>query len=479
MPTSQLSIEQKTRLLLNSPAELTAYSQQAWDMLPRAEIEAIQLCGLKQRFAMLRDRIPVLKKLADGEGVNHVLHINDVVPLLFEHTVYKSYPPSLLEKRNFGQINKWLGKLVTSELAQAIAAVNVSGCEGLDDWFEVMDEAVPQLRISHTSGTSGTLSFLPHAVREWEKFAQLRKMNVHNMQGPDTPLPDLHTIYPYYRKGYLSHVRVHEAMIPALLGHESRFHAAYPATLSSDVLHLGARLRAAQSKGTLDRLVISPQLQAKKQAFDQLQAEMPQHLAAFFDQMSTELRGKRVYIAATWNLLHSMAKAGLERGLEAVFDPDSFIHTSGGGKGVVQPEGWRDDVLRFTGARRINESYAMSEVVGGAHPRCEAGHFHFAPTVIPYLLDPQTSRPLPRHGRVTGRAAFFDLGAEIRWGGFITGDEITIEWDQPCACGRPSYYVVGAIQRYSELTGGDDKITCAATEDSHRQAMDFLNTLEG
>jgi hypothetical protein len=162
-----------------------------------------------------------------------------------------------------------------------------------------------------------------------------------------------------------------------------------------------------------------------------------------------------------------------------VFHPDSFVHTAGGGKGVVQPDGWREDVLRFTGAKVLNESYAMSEIVGGAHARCEAGHFHFAPTVIPYLLDPQTSQPLPRHGRVTGRGAFFDLGAEFRWGGFITGDEITVEWDTPCSCGRPSCYVVGPIQRYSELNGGDDKITCAATEDSHRQAMDFLNTLEG
>ena len=145
----------------------------------------------------------------------------------------------------------------------------------------------------------------------------------------------------------------------------------------------------------------------------------------------------------------------------------------------MQPEGWRDDVLRFTGAKVLNESYAMSEIVGGVHTRCEEGHFHFAPTVIPYLLDPETSKPLPRHGRVTGRAAFFDLGAETRWGGFITGDEITVEWDKPCACGRPSYYVVGPIQRYSEINGGDDKISCAATEDSHRQAMDFLTTLEG
>ncbi|MDD2058537.1 hypothetical protein N5D52_27720 [Pseudomonas sp. GD03860] len=479
MPTAQQSIEQKTKLLLSDPTALVNHSQQAWNHLPRADIEAMQLCGLQQRFGQLRERIPVLKKLADAEGIERIEQLNDAVPLLFEHTVYKSYPPSLLAKCNFAQINKWLARLVTPEVGEAILAADVSACQGLDDWFETMDKAVPQLRISHTSGTSGSLSFLPHGVREFEKTFEIRRLFAWNMDGPDSPTPELHTAYPYYRKGYLSHVRASEFLIKTLLPDEAHFHAAYPTTLSSDMLHLGAKIRAAHAKGTLDRLEISPELMARKKQFDQLQAEMPQHLAAFFEQMSITLKGKRVYIGATWNLLHNMAKAGLECGLENVFHPDSYIATTGGAKGAVQPEGWQDDIRRFTGIKQIHESYAMSEVIGGSHMRCEHGHFHLAPTVIAYLLDPQTSKPLARKGRVTGRAAFFDLGAEVRWGGFITGDEITIDWDQPCPCGRPSVYVAGPIQRYSEKNGGDDKITCAATENSHREAMDFLNTFEG
>jgi hypothetical protein len=473
------SFDERVRLLLNAPAALAGYSCHNWNRLPRTEVDALQLIGLKRRFADLRDRIPMLKKLADAEGVENVEQLEDVVPLLFEHTVYKSYPPSLLEKRNFAQINRWLGKLVTPELAQALAAADVSACQGLDDWFETMDRAVPQLRLSHTSGTSGTLSFLPHGVREWKKICSLRRLFVWNMEGPQTPQPELHIAYPYFRYGFLSHVRANDFIIDALLPDESHFHAAYQATLSSDALHLGAKIRAAHAKGTLDRLEISPTLMAKKKEFDMLQADMPAHLAAFFERIATELKGKRVYIGATWNLLHNMAKAGLARGLENVFDADSYVATTGGAKGVVQPEGWQQDVLRFTGARRLNETYAMSEVVGGSHMRCEHGHYHFAPTVIPFLLDPETSKPLPRAGRVTGRAAFFDLGADTRWGGFITGDEITIEWEQPCPCGWQSRYVVGPIQRYSEKNGGDDKITCAATESAHREAMDFLNRLEG
>ncbi len=473
------TIEEQVELLLTDPAALVEHSLQNWKQMSAEQIDTLQLAGLKRRFGEMRDRIPMLKKLADGEGIDRIEQLDDVVPLLFEHTMFKSYPPSLLERNNFAAINKWLGKLVIPELAEKLAAVDVSACQGLDEWFEPMDREIPELCLSHTSGTSGTLSFLPCSTREFEKASEIRKLYAWNMTGADTPNPDLHTAYPYYRHGYLSHLRGMTALAKVLLPDLSHFHPAYPSTLSSDVLRLGARLRAAHANGTLDRLVIAPELVAKKKAFDQQQAEMPQHLASFFDDIATQLKGKRVYIGGTWNLLHNMAKAGMERGLEGVFHCDSYIATTGGAKGVVPPENWREEVMRFMGVKVLHESYAMSEVVSGSHMRCEQGNYHLSPSAIAFLLDPDTSKPLPRQGRQTGRAAFFDLGADIHWGGFITGDEVTIEWDEPCLCGRHSRYAVGPIPRYSEKNGGDDNITCAASEQTHREAIDILNTLDG
>lgn len=470
-------IDERAGLLLDDPLALVGHSLSRWTAIRRDDLDVLQLRGLQMRFAQLRDAIPVLRKLADAEGIDGIDTFDDVVPLLFEHTVFKSYPPSLLEKANFAAINRWLGKLVTPELAEQLAAADVLACKGLDDWFMAMDAAVPGLRLSHTSGTSGTLSFLPHGVNEWRKMLNTRRMVVFGLESADQPIPELHMVYPYYRKGFLSHLRGNDFLIEALLPDIDHFHCAYPATLSSDVLHLGARLRAAQAKGTLDRLEISAELRAKKAEFDALQAAMPEHLANFFAQIVNDLKGQRIYTGGTWNLLHGMAVSGLAKGMEGVFSPDSYVATTGGAKGQVRPENWEKDVQRFIGVKRLNESYAMSEVLG-SHLRCEHGHFHFQHTVVPFQLDPETSKPLPREGRVTGRAAFFDLGAETRWGGFITGDEITIEWDRPCPCGQDSRYVVGGIERYSEKQGGDDKITCAASENSHREAMDFLGGLE-
>jgi hypothetical protein len=109
---------------------------------------------------------------------------------------------------------------------------------------------------------------------------------------------------------------------------------------------------------------------------------------------------------------------------------------------------------------------------------CPEGKFHVSPWVIPFILEPDTSEPLPREGVTTGRAAFFDLSARARWGGFISGDEVTLHWDHECPCGRTTQYLDYRIQRYSETRGGTDKISCVATEEAHLEALEYLTKVE-
>jgi hypothetical protein len=151
-----------------------------------------------------------------------------------------------------------------------------------------------------------------------------------------------------------------------------------------------------------------------------------------------------------------------------------MIATGGGAKGVVMPDDWMSKLSAFTGADRINMLYAMSEV-SAMNRMCEHGHYHLSATAIPFVLDPDTGKPLPRAGTVTGRMAFLDLCASSRWGGVVTGDEVTIHWDGECPCGQTSHYLENKIERFSESRGGDDKITCAATPAAHAEAMDFLS----
>jgi hypothetical protein len=110
------------------------------------------------RFDELRDRIPTLQALAGEQKIERIERPDDVVPLLFQHSVYKSYPVSLLVKNKFSALTKWLDRLTTHDLA----GVDVSGCESVDEWLDVLDAETP-VKVAYSSGTAGSMSFLPRA----------------------------------------------------------------------------------------------------------------------------------------------------------------------------------------------------------------------------------------------------------------------------------------------------------------------------
>ena len=137
-----------------------------------------------------------------------------------------------------------------------------------------------------------------------------------------------------------------------------------------------------------------------------------------------------------------------------------------------------ETIKRFLGVDRIQEGYGMSEI-SALHWACEKDRYHVQPFVIPFVLDPDTGEPLPRRGVQTGRAAFYDLFNRAHWGGSISGDEITLDWDTPCVCGRTSVHIAHDIVRYSEKRGGeDDRITCSATQEVNDEAVGFLKAFE-
>jgi hypothetical protein len=109
---------------------------------------------------------------------------------------------------------------------------------------------------------------------------------------------------------------------------------------------------------------------------------------------------------------------------------------------------------------------------------CEHHNYHFLPWLTVLALDHETGQPLPRKGKQTGRAAFFDMTHDGTWGGIVTGDKITVDFDNHCTCGRTSLCIDGKVQRFTEITGDDDKITCAATPSAQAEAMDFLLGLD-
>jgi hypothetical protein len=446
--------------------------------IPRDELEELQRQAMAIRFGQHRQSIEMVCKLADRLGISELHDFNDVVPLLFSHTAFKSYPAVLIDNKRFDLMTAWLDKLTSHDLS----AVDTDGCDGIDEWIDRLDAQTP-LEVITSSGTTGTLSIIPkdkHGSREGMVLWKICLFQTFGKEPTDDELnPAVDVIWPNYANGKLGHLRIANMIKRGFTGgDESKFHALYPGAIDTDLMFLASKMRAAASRGELDRLEIDPALAARKDEFVAMQARQAQDLEAFFARLSHELRGKRVFMTSAYHHMYDIARAGLERGVRNVFAPDSAILTGGGMKGVALPGDFMDVIKDFLGVDRIQVGYGFSES-STFHWGCSEGRYHVAPWVIPFVLDPDTSEPLPRSGVQTGRAAVYDILLRAHWGGVISGDEVTIDWDLQCPCGQASVAFEKDIMRYSEKKGiEDDRITCAATQEVHDEAVNFMKGVD-
>jgi hypothetical protein len=419
--------------------DISQYAYKSWDelfSLPREEVEAFQLRSARRRFEELAPQVAMLKDQADQNGARRVETLNDLVPLLFSHTVFKSYPISLLENNRFDQLTRWFQRATTIDLS----GVDMSQCKGIDDWLETLERATP-LQIYHTSGTTGKFSFIPRTTLEHTLFSQA---NLNACGGgfgaePSVTLGGpkgirLPVVQPYHRYGRYTANR--------MLGYLAEHVAPTPdqcytlnGTLSADLVSLSGRIRIAQAKGEVAKMKISADKRQALKAYLDETARRPQEMIEFFERTVDKLRGQRVLLLCASSFLHEAAATGLARGISDVFAPDSVVITGGGGKDVVLPDGWSETVKKFTGIPRWKTNYGMTEI-SSLMPNCPHGQHHIHPHIVPFLLDPETDAVLPREGTQTGRFAGLDLLAQTYWGGVISGDKVTIEWDSACPCAR-------------------------------------------
>jgi hypothetical protein len=248
--------------------------------------------------------------------------------------------------------------------------------------------------------------------------------------------------------------------------------------MSTDVLSLAGRIRAAEAKGTLSSVKISAAILAQRESFMADQRNMQNAVREFFTHVVEDYRGQRVMVFGTFGQVYDGAVSAREMGLRQVFRADSLTACGGGLKGRSFPADCYQTVVDFLGVPKLQEGYGCTEQMV-VFPACGHNHYHCLPMVIPFLLDPDTGAQLPRSGTHTGRYAFLDLMAHTYWGGFVTGDEVTITWDDPCPCGRSGPYVHHKIQRYGEKQGGDDKINCAGMPEAHQSALNFIAQAAG
>jgi hypothetical protein len=186
-----------------------------------------------------------------------------------------------------------------------------------------------------------------------------------------------------------------------------------------------------------------------------------------------EARQENLHFSGQWANIYNIAVAVRDMGYSARdFTGDNTFSVGGGLKRAHVPDNYRELVYETFNIKpeRIHLNYSMQEL-HSAMPRCQkGGRYHLPPWLVPLILDKSGNALLSQgSGEVEGRAAFFDLSIDGRWGGVISGDKISLDFS-PCACGARGPSVRDDVARYADLEG-DDKIGCAGTIDAYVRGM--------
>ena len=428
----------------------TAYDQPADALRPR------QLAAAQALFETRCEQIPLLKRRADDAGISKISSFDDLVPLLFAHTVYKSYPPSFVQNGRWDRMLQWLDTLSVADVRN----VDISGANNVDDWLERLWSAGHA--VIATSGTTGKCSFLNHTMGDRELKWRHARYTV------AWPFARANADRPVF---WLGPIKGRQSSVEAAIGNAMNFgRPGQTFALSQEPLLISevsemAAMRNRMVKGTATPDEIS--------AFEKKTAtkgeRMRGDLRKFADQIF-EHRHEPVFLTGLWAQHMLIIERARELGIgDGEFHPQSVISAGGGLKGVSLPEDYKEQVDRFYGDVVRFAAYGMTEMAQTL-PRCEAGRYHIAPGLIVLPLDATGERlikPDQANGQpVEARFAFLDLMYEGRWGGLITGDKVSIDFSDRCACGRHGPTLLDNIGRYTQ-PGQDDHIGCAGTIDAY------------
>lgn len=425
--------------------------------IPHKELCQTQLEAISELFQERKDRIRLLGRRAAETGITEIKSANDVVPLLLPHTAYKSYPESALLEGRWDRLLQWL-RIISPHPIQPI---DTAAVHGIDDWIEQLSAAGHF--VSCSSGTTGKPAMLLASEKDMA-WSRVDTINVFAWGSGVLPAQDRMLIGCAPVAMVPKNMVIAEAQAAAFGNPEwPRWHYPVPPITVGSLTHMVA-MRKAIANGTARPGEVA--------AFEETSREREEAIASAIGLTAEEIiqkRDRKLLIAGQWSSLYQVAQAVRERGYSSKdFNPDNCIYVGGGLKRAQLPPDYQQfvhDTFNIPADCQF-QNYSMQELNSGM-PRCrEGGRYHVPPWVVPFILDKDGSTLLPNSdGEIEGRAAFFDLSLDGRWGGVITGDKISIDYS-PCPCGNAGPSIRDNIVRYSDIDG-DDKIGCAGTVDAY------------
>ena len=414
--------------------------------LDAEELARLRLLAADERLQEQRRKIPVLDKRASEAGVTAITDVHDLLPLLFAHSVYKSYPESFVLNGRWDRLSVWLDTVST----HTAAAVDVAGVGDVDAWIEQLRRS--GVFVMASSGTSGKSSFLPlngadMAFLEARLAVTDRAACPISFLGPSEA--PMRVAYNF------------KAMARAF-GRPGAVHSLEEPLRLSEQIEIAA-LRKAMADGTAQPSEVAKfEAEATRRA-----GEREAAVTALLDAVLCH-RDEPQVIFGGWAMHWRLLELARERGIgDGTFHPGTFVNFSGGLKGLSVPDDYEAQVFAFYGAVQRRVGYGMSEL-SGSFVRCPHGVYHWPQWIIPLVLDEagETLLDAGPDGRVRGRVAAYDPAWDGIWGGVVSGDQATVDFGA-CACGQPGPTVTDIV-RYSDLSAaGDDKLTCGGTIDAY------------
>jgi hypothetical protein len=357
-------------------------------------------------------------------------------------------------------MTKWLQCLTAHDLSK----VDVKGCDNIDAWLDRLEAQTP-LRPGVTSGTSGKISLWPRSTLElpYSLECMIRMLD---------PYEDEHMVdfrsgeVPFFNAFPASTGRPGMLVLTRLLrehvysGRDDMTVTLRDRFISGQELWLSAKLRRAE------RLGQKPELTAREEKLKEEMELSPEqnqaHWDRFIDRIVVGQKGKAVLFFGAWIQVYQLAAACKIRGVKIEWAPGSVIFTGGGTKGYVFPDGWMDTIKETLGSLYpdgFREMYAMSETSSSMICCSAEGNLHPLPWGIQHVADPETGRALPREGIQKGRLLVFDLLPGTYWSATASGDEVTVNWQGGCSCGRKGPYFHNDVRRIMDSRGANKVVS--------------------
>ena len=425
--------------------------------IPFADLRDRQIAAMNERFQERKGQIKLVGHRAKEAGIAAVRSLEDVVKLLLPHTAYKSYPESWLAQKRWDRLSKWLDTVSTHR----VPVDKVSDAADVDGWIGNLAEN--GFFVSCSSGTTGKSAMLVASQKDMD-WCKREAVATYSWGSGVKPAQD-RRMFGMAATAHVPRNLVTGEAYTAALQDPNYERFAYPVPpITVGGLTQMVVLRKSIADGTAKPEDIA--------AFEKISAARQKAVddaVGITAQAVVEARRSKLHVSGLWAGLYNVAKAVREMGYSAKdFNPENSIYVGGGLKRAKLPDDYREFVYATFNIQpeRNYQNYSMQEMHSGM-PRCHAGgRYHVPPWVVPLILDKTGDVLLPiAKDEYEGRAAFFDLSLDGRWGGVISGDKISIDFS-PCACGSKGPSIRDNIVRYADLEG-DDKIGCAGTVDAY------------